>query len=49
MTRVKPVRMTKEESGPARFVEKAVRNFDEADWKEEKGKMEKTVIVDRTL
>ena len=46
VTPVKPVRTTKEDSGPVRFVEKAVRNLSEADWKEEKGKMEKTIIVE---
>jgi hypothetical protein len=45
----KPVRTTKEDSGPARFVEKAMRNLSKAGWKEEKGKTEKTIMVDRTL
>jgi hypothetical protein len=30
----KPVTTTKEDSKPARFVETAVRNLSEADWKE---------------
>lgn len=45
----KPVTTTKEDSKPARFVETAVRNLSEADWKEWKWKIEKTTIVDRIL
>jgi hypothetical protein len=45
----KPVRKTKEDNGLAIFVETTVKNMNEADWKEGEGKMEETIIVDRTL